>query len=219
MIYAGKNHRLDKDKALYRVVSELNRMQRARWNAPIIPLTEPYQRGWTRTYKLRDDVSRRREAESIQYALNLVNSIQWVKEKDKPPVNRYGNEIRLKLKVIPERRFASMNLPQNVTKWMSLGYHYEPGAWYLSNPTYGWSLSVPDYFLVYDYQPNIITHARVAMPEVESRIKELEAELEKYGGWYRHGKLKGYKNKWRDHIRGSKAARNTEAINEDLTDL
>ena len=43
-----------RDKELLRLEREHNQLHRALNHAPVVPLAEPYQRGWTKTYVLRE---------------------------------------------------------------------------------------------------------------------------------------------------------------------
>ena len=52
-------------------------------------------------------------------------------------------------------------------------------------------------WLVSRLGPHWITHRRVAMPEVESRIAEIEGWLERSCGWQKLGRLHGHR-RWRE---------------------
>lgn len=63
--------------------------------------------------------------------------------------------------------------------------------------SYPWKFGVSDSALFeLVVEPNWITHQRVVMPEVESRLAEIEAHMYATRGWERYYRLKGYR-KWR----------------------
>ncbi|WP_294960475.1 hypothetical protein [uncultured Flavobacterium sp.] len=52
-----------------------------RKNLPLVPLKIPYQKGWQRNFKLRDDVARSAEAEFFRNLLEKINTWQFSPEK------------------------------------------------------------------------------------------------------------------------------------------
>lgn len=193
---AKETLRGNRDRILYRTVREIDRLHKAKWNSPIIPLEEPYQRGWTRRYKLRDDATRRDDAQRLKYVLKLINTVQFSRDGIKWP-SFNGVEIPQALKVIPEKVFEGMKLSPAITKYFLHG-HYTEQSLYSSRIVVGYAVHYKyKFYFVYDIQPNIVTHTRVIMPEVESRLSELYSVLEKNGGWNRVDHLKGHR-KYRD---------------------
>ena len=52
-----------------------------RRNLPLVPLEIPYQKGWQRNFKLRDDIARSSEASFYKELLGKINTWQFSPEK------------------------------------------------------------------------------------------------------------------------------------------
>ncbi|PSK94352.1 hypothetical protein [Taibaiella chishuiensis] len=63
---------------LYRRREDLATKQ---YNLPLVPLDEPYQKGWKRSFVLRDDVARSRHAPFFRALLDKINTVMYHHDK------------------------------------------------------------------------------------------------------------------------------------------
>src|SRR5688572_30221528 len=82
-----------RDKHLLRLERELNRLRQAHWHAPVVPLEHPYQRGWVKTFTLREDALHHPEVLVFTTVLATVNDRIHSRMRDF--VRRNGDAIIL----------------------------------------------------------------------------------------------------------------------------
>ena len=191
------------DRELLSIVKEHYRLWEAKWSAPLVKLETPYQKGWERFFVLSSKARHRRDVEKLEELLGFLNTrqrcmrrdfmVRQGKSKKLVPMNlglsRYHVATLLRMKV-PDRLFPYL---ENF-KRQKLVNRVE--AERLRRMNYPWKFGVCDeaWFEVV-VEPFWITHRRVVMPEVESRLAELREFLERRGGWDRYMYLKG--KSWR----------------------
>lgn len=69
-----------RDKHLLGLYKEYLKLSRVQSSAPLIELDEPYQRGWVRFFRLRDDASRREDASTLKEILDKINVYQYCRK-------------------------------------------------------------------------------------------------------------------------------------------
>lgn len=192
------------DKELRALERELRVLRRIQWDAPLVPLDQPYQRGWERWFEwtpealLLDDVERPEKLLEVLQKREVsrwqdFRSYVWKRRKQVPmphksPQWSLWSFVRLKLP--PElwgnfetHRYGPLNQPGNLETLREIRWG---GPISFRHPQW----------LVSRLGPHWITHRRVAMPEVESRIAEIEAWMDRSGGWQKLGRLHGHR-RWR----------------------
>jgi hypothetical protein len=202
-------HNLDKhslrDKGLLALERERNRLYKAKWNAPLIPVEKPYQAGWERKFILRDDAARRAEAPIWKQILAKFNLPIF--SRDKRFLDHEGHEIVQQFKVLPKKQVEAFpGWTAQHFKWLNFGhhapvyFHFHRGKITVTfkDAIEGYYPVITGYYLVLDIQPYIVTHMRVHMPEVEQRLAYIEKKLDGGGGIYRLNKLHGQRSHWRD---------------------
>lgn len=189
---------LTRDKHLLRLERELNRLHHAQWRAPIIPLEHPYQRGWVKTFELREDAHHHPEATVFNAVLGIVN--QRVLSRSREFVNRFGQPLVLRPRIIQVHEWVRRPWPISHQRLFAYG------AWDLED-IHPWSMKYyrscvrgfklrRTWWLKESVQPHMITHQRVDLPEVRSRIAEIEAHFEKHLGRQRLSRLHGKRWRW-----------------------
>lgn len=188
-----------RDKHLLRLERELNRLYEAKWSAPIIPLEHPYQRGWVKSYVLRRDALHHPEATVFSVVLAVVN--QRIHSRNREFTSRKGNPIVLRPRIIPVREWSRRVWPishqrlfaygrwplEDIFPWSMEHYRYN---------VFGFRL-IRTWWLEELVQPHMITHQRVELPEVRSRIAEIDSCLEANLGQCRLDWLHGHRRWWR----------------------
>jgi hypothetical protein len=187
-----------RDKHLLALERELHRLYHAQTHAPIIPLERPYQRGWVKYYVLESRIAQRPDATLFRMMLTQVN--QRIYSRDRSFRKKCGQEILLRPRIIPTREWLRLAWPASHERFF--GY----GSWRLDDQPrtpIKWRRHVTGFKLVHvwwfreEVQPNLITHQRVELPEVRSRIAEIDAYLEDTCGRRRLDRLHGRSDWWR----------------------
>ena len=196
--------RKESDKALRKTILEDRRLSRALWNAPAVPLEQPYQRGWYRFLVLSERAGRRPDFEQLEELLEFVNHKQYcrkkkflqycprrkreVEENHRPRRFEFWELLRLKLPDHLFKYFRQSNSFRAINREMLREL-----------PMRGWLGKFEvncEHLFESVVAPYIVTHQKVDIPEVRSRLDEIEAYLEQTQGWARYHNLTGIRG-WR----------------------
>ncbi|MEY4488764.1 MAG: hypothetical protein RIQ79_1272 [Verrucomicrobiota bacterium] len=188
-----------RDKQFLRLEREQNLLCRAMRDAPVLPLEKPYQLGWTKTYGLEREVLRRPDADAFARVLAVVNRRVWSRERDF--INRDGEAIVLRPRIIPPREWERLGWPASHSRLFSYG-HWEDEAepysrWRKRRLYIGYSVRRL-WWLREDVQPRMITHRRVDLPEVRKRLAEIDTYFTHRLGRERLSRLHGHRWNWRE---------------------
>ena len=210
---------LMRDKRLLRLERELIRLHQAQWRAPIIPLEHPYQRGWVKTYQLREDALHHPEVTVFQTVLPIVN--QRVTSRHRDFMHKNGSQQVLRPRIIPVGEWVRRPWPISHQRLFAYG------QWELEN-IYPWTTRryrecirgfrlMRTWWLEEIVGPLMITHQRVDLPEVRSRIAEIESFFTLNLGRERLNKLHGRRSRWRDHTASASEQRATSALADQIS--
>lgn len=182
-----------RDKHLLRLERELNRLRNAQWHAPIVPLERPYQRGWVKTFTLREDALHHPEVLVFQAVLKVVND--RIISPTREFIRRNGEVIILRPRIIAPHHWPRLAWPVSHQRLFAFGRWpvediYPWTEHYFRRSIYGFKL-LRSWWLNELVLPNMITHHRVELPEVRSRITEIEDHLRHRLGWSRLHRLHG----------------------------
>ncbi len=95
----------DFEKRLIRLYRLRKKLALQRWNLPMVPLESPYQKGWKRSYVLREDVARSRYAAFYQTLLDKINTVV------------YHHDKRFKLSKKKKRKRIDVDVPQTLLEF------------------------------------------------------------------------------------------------------
>jgi hypothetical protein len=188
-----------RDKYLLRLEREQNPLWRALSEAPVVPLEKPYQLGWTKTYALERDVLRRPDAAVFERVLKVIN--RTVLSRTPDFLNRNGDPIVLRPRIIPPREWERLGWPASHARLFSYGHwedEAEPLSRWRKRRLYIGYVVRRLWWLREDVQPRMITHRRVDLPEVRKRIAEIDAYFTHHLGRERLSRLHGQKRHWRE---------------------
>lgn len=171
-------------------------------------LEKPYQHGYNAFHVLRDDISRRKDAELYQYLLDNFSVTTWSKDGVFYKVfKRHISDNRPHFKLISEEEYEKLE-----TKYKNHFFHdsrYDQKYW--NGTVYKkYRCYLPPHFLVMKVVNDYITHKLIIDPQVESeldfvnnRINELAREIQPY--------YEGFIGKYRKIQ--AKAKRNADKVN------
>lgn len=197
---ARRKKRLQKED-LDKQLLKLDRERSKLWNDPeritIIPLDEPYQRGWKRLFVLKPDVQKSDKAAFYQEILDRINQVQYHHEFKVTSRKKYRGRYKDRL---PELYTISRyDWYMNKAK-LSDGQracfhqkHYWDEQYY--RWTYKYEFSFPELFRIV-ILPNIVTTIKLRDISMEKRISYIDDYLDNSGMTYRLYKLKGGRYKY-----------------------
>lgn len=203
MIFPNKH--IARDKRLLALEREADRLYQACRDAPVVPLPRPYQKGWVKNFALAPDVRRRPDTEVFRTVLATINARLWARSREF--VNRFGEPLLLRPRVLTSREWDRLRWPASHRRLLAFGHwersdtdHIHLRPWFRrGHRLTGYSVLRP-WWLREDIQPHLITHQRVNLPEVETRLAEIETELEHTQGRHRLSWLHGRRVHWRDRF-------------------
>jgi hypothetical protein len=183
-----------REKLVLRLAREDHRVLQA-WHAqPSTPLPEPIQRGWVKSFVLRDDITRREDVRVFRTILAAVNV--RVHARNREFKARDGSKIGVHPRIIPAREWNQLGWPISVTKHFLYGWWRwrKAGAW--ARPFLGYKLAHP-WMLVEHVEPHFVTHRRPDQPEARERLAEIEGAMARLQGWPRVWRMRGRAGRWR----------------------
>lgn len=157
------------------------------YNAPIKKLKQPYQRGWVRFFALRDDVLRRNDADRFRELLEYVQCIHYSRKRHFL-VRLHAKSSRFrqrkhKLRVFTALDALQLKIPEQLLSYFMtqkrrpIATRARLRELMLSGYRGPIKIRHPHYF-VRKIEPYMITHSRVALPDIERRLSEVEFILD-----------------------------------------
>lgn len=188
------------DKKLIRLRKRMNELWKIKHGLPLVQLEKPIRRGFKKTFKLREDIARRKDAKDFQRILGVINQTIYCKTDDfkiKKWHNNQMEDIPHVLKHIPENQWDKLDWPEHFKKWFVFQERHH-------TTKYGGNYVIKGYWFKYDYMfdavvlPNFVTHRKPVEPHIERELKEIDQYFEAHDGWHRLQHLHGRRDSWRD---------------------
>lgn len=196
------------DKELREIIEEQRRLSKVIWNGPVVPLKEPYQRGWYRYLVLSERASRRPDFEQLKELLVFVDHKQYCRKKK---FLQYSHKRKREVEMTHRpRRFRSYEMLRIKMPDHLFRYFRQPNGFRVINserlrelPMRGWSgkfeVNCEHLFESVVAPPHTVTHQTVDMPKVRSRLDEIDETLEQSNGWACYLNLTGARSWWSYH--------------------
>ena len=184
-------------------------LRKERNNLPFIPLEKPYQKGWERSFFLRDDVARLSNADFYKSLLNKINTCQYSQDKAfKKRKRKYRKYVYHEkphlLKEFSEQEWTSSKLELS-EKEKTLFEKQE--GWCIICKCFIVSFRfIESWRFVLKIKPNIITHKKMIDEVLEQEIAEINNYITKNNLRFKMNKIKsGYSNYYyRGNLKESK---------------
>jgi hypothetical protein len=192
---ARQKKRLQKEDS-EKQLRALNRLQEKleleKRHLPFVPLAIPYQKGWVRTFRLRDDVARSSQAEFYQTLLEKINTKDFCNDKSflrkKKGKRKKGYEPREQwLKTFAEEEWSSpkIKITEQEKQHFFLKEYPVSHSRYI-NKRYTF---IESWRYIFQIKPNMITHAKLVDEVLEQQIQQLNNRFEKHHLWPKMSKL------------------------------
>lgn len=160
---------------------QLRKLEKELWkkrkDLPLIPLENPYQKGWQRCFVLREDVGRSSEAEFYRTLLEKINTWQFSSEKSfkRKKKRKRRNVYVEKIQTVKEFSEWEWKSPKLELTEKEKVHFYKRERWcsnfkrykihYVFNEPWRYVLRV---------SPYMITHTKMVDSDLESEIQLLE---------------------------------------------
>jgi len=162
----------EKEKATIQLYNELGKLYRARHNRPSIKLDKPYQSGWQRYFKVRDDIARGPHGKLAADILKVVQHYDYSSREDfhkKSKKTKKLDLIKAGVRKISVREFENKGYPESwkkhfdtyTNKYGQLEYHFNKQWWYTE--------------VIEKY---MVTHYYEATAEIDQRLEEVKQIIE-----------------------------------------
>ena len=152
-------------------------------NLPLIPLETPYQKGWVRTFRLRDDIARSSQAEFYQALLEKINTKDYCNEKSfqrkKRGKRKKGYEPKEQwLKTFTEAEWSSakLKITESEKQHFFLKEYQNPYNRCIDKRY----TFVEPWRYVFQIKANMITHAKMVDEVLEQQIQQLDNRIERH---------------------------------------
>lgn len=181
------------DKKVRRASKRINELWKLKNSIPLEPLPQPVQRGFVKTFVLRDDIARRRDAHDFKRILSEINAQVYCKTPDfKVTKWKTGQKVDMQHTVgyISEHRWEKLDWPSHFKKHFIFttrhrtspsGFTFTYKGWFFKN----------EYYFASKVEPHFVTHRRPVNVDIEREKAELEAFMNNNHGWERLSKLHG----------------------------
>lgn len=188
----------------------------AKWNTELIPLEQPYQRGWVRWYDWSKEAHRHPDFDKFEYLIKLFQNKQWSQFHDFRRVKRCRRKRKKNERIYdnwsPKLGWHPKDLLRRTKDRFLYRYFVMQGNRTIRNTQHlrsiiqsGWGGRIyfcyPS-FLTAKIEPYYITHQKLIIPELDSRLAEIDDWIDQHGGSkVIHRIMNGKSNWWDRHDR------------------
>lgn len=161
------NRKYEIQKEIIRTKIKLCEIRKQISNQSLVPLDKPYHRGYWVSYKLRDDILRSKEGETLNYILKNYTKPQFSIRKDRK-VKYKTTKVQYifpKFVELSEKNFNG--LPEKHKKYFTKGMSST------RVPYYYWAFSIQEWKLEITMKKHYVTHYK----EHDEILYQIEDEL------------------------------------------
>jgi len=179
-------HEVD-DRELRRLYQKYKSINKAISNLGWLDLDKPVYLGYIKQFVLRDDISRRKDANVFEGILKHINEFTTCRNKDflrKEWNSKKKVPISHNLNSLSKKQFNK--LPTNQQKHFSEAYDYKNNCWKYR--------FIHDYYFVPKIDKHYAYKVRVFDSELEQQSDEIERHFENNNLWPKINKLMGWSN-------------------------
>lgn len=119
----------DFDKQLIKLYLLQQRLYRQKAALPLIPLAEPYQKGWKRTFILRGDVARSAMGHFYLALLEKINTVDYSRSKSFTQLHKRKRKKVLQVKPQYLREFCDWDHPGIKLKDVEKAHFHKEERW------------------------------------------------------------------------------------------
>jgi len=177
-----RSQKQDFEKGLIQLHKQRSKLRAARQALPWIPLAEPYQKGWKRSFVLREDVKRSKNAPFYQALLDKINTVQHSRDKafKTKTRRRRRNVYEVRTQSLREFREQEWNSPKLKLTEKEKMFFYRKETWCPQNKWWEirYAYTEPWRFSL-QVRPHMITEVKMIDGQLEQEIQRTENYIEK----------------------------------------
>ncbi|OXE99159.1 hypothetical protein BC749_102615 [Flavobacterium araucananum] len=163
-----------------------------RQDLPLVPLTTPYQKGWQRSFVLREDITRSNDSSFYTVLLEKINTVQFSSEKSfKKKKKRKRKHVYVeKLQSLKEFSESEWRSPKLELTEKEKIHFYKRERWCPNCKRYKIHYVFREpWRYVFQVRPNMITHTKMIDTVLESEIQLLDNYITNLNLRYKINKL------------------------------
>lgn len=175
-----------RDRQLREIYEEYRKWCKISWQQPLVELAKPIQKGYVKSFTLRDDIARRDDADVFWAILKKVNSYVYSKDQEFKVTTKKKNVLFVTDKehvpaVIKDQDMENWNPPDRIKKYFAR-VEVEHTTSYGSFKTVHWQFTKPWMFAAV-IKPHYQTHMRTFHPEAEAKLGEINRKMKSLNFW------------------------------------
>lgn len=157
---------------------------------PLVPLAKPVQSGWVVSIRLRDDITKRKDAPEIAQIIELGYEKEWITHTEKHvKLIRGGKKVftytrdkkRITVDLVPRKKKIDTKTYDALTEQFKSHFYLDTLDWaYLRYGTKTYTIHVPDFWICLKARPNMLTHQRMRGGELEKEYEFLKDKVWEY---------------------------------------
>lgn len=202
----------DFDKQLLKLHRREWGLSRQIWNLGYEPLVPPVQKGWKRSFVLREDVARSRNAVFFENILAKINTSDWSYRKDfKVRKRRYGRKH-----YVVKTQFLHKLYEDDIWK---IGFSRNELAYFQEVSEMDWRRQPVKRYVfkepwrfVLRVQPNIVDKIKIIDPLLEEELEGITSYFRWNAYYFRKEKLLHGVDRWGKRDRGMEEEREWNPI-------
>jgi len=176
-----RSQKEDFEKQLIQLHNQRIQLQADKARLPWIPLAEPYQKGWKRSFVLREDVWQSKQADFYQTLLDKINTTQYSKDKGFKVKKRKRRKRVYEVKKQSLREFSEWDWSYGKLKLTETEkmLFYRQETWSAQSRCFIIQyVFIEPWRFVLQVRPHMITHMKMIDADLEARIQQLENYIE-----------------------------------------
>ncbi|MFK8274565.1 hypothetical protein ACI76Y_02650 [Capnocytophaga cynodegmi] len=175
-------------EAFEKYIRQQNKLWRKLWNQkrdiPLVPLPEPYQKGFVRFFVLRDDIARSKSADFFNQILEKINTYQYSdNRKFLKKKRKRGKKIQ-----VPREQKLHKIIEWQFPKYKKLEFNYKQQMYFVKTEEYNPHRKVFETYyefrdpwrFVLRVKPYMITHYRPLDLDLERELAQLDKLLDNH---------------------------------------
>jgi hypothetical protein len=172
----------DFDKQLLRIYKLDETLYQQKLSLPLVPIAAPYQRGWKRTFVLREDIAKGEQADFYRDLLNKINTVDYSHNKSFTKKKRRNRKKVYEVRPQQLREFYTWEWTYSKCKLTNAEKaHFSLKEHWCSQQkmyTLKYAFTEPWRFVL-QVRPNMVTHTKMVDEALERAMQQLENHIER----------------------------------------
>lgn len=189
----------DFDRKLRALYKKERLLYKQKLNLPLVPLKEPYRKGWVRFFVVREDVARSKYGDFYQTLLDKINTFQYDHDKSfrGKKKRRKGNVYLTRVQLLKEFYIYEWESRTcKLTEQEKIYFHVTP-KWEKHRFIQKYVFSEPWRFIL-KIKANMITHTKMVDSDLEKELQYIDDYFDRRNLWGKLYNIRGKCANWRN---------------------